>query len=118
MFKDEVMGKQIEEFVKLRPKLYSYKVDEDEVKKCKWTKKNVVKKRIEHKDLKNCLFTGLPQMRRMNIIRSRGHQLFTEEINKVALSAEDHKSYPVGWCVYLDNRTLQELITSNICYYL
>jgi len=33
MFKDEVMGKQIEEFVGLRPKLYSYKVDEDEVKK-------------------------------------------------------------------------------------
>jgi len=91
MFKDEVMGKQIEEFVGLRPKLYSYKVDEDEVKKCKGTKKSVVKKRTEHKDLKNCLFTGLPQMRRMNIIRSRGHQLFTEEINKVALNAEDDK---------------------------
>jgi len=30
-------------------------------------------------------------MRRMNIIRSRVHQLFTEEINKVALSAEDDK---------------------------
>ena len=33
MFKDEVIGKQIEEFVGLRPKLYSYKVDEDELKK-------------------------------------------------------------------------------------
>jgi len=30
-------------------------------------------------------------MRRMNIIRSRGHHLFNEEINKVALSAEDDK---------------------------
>jgi len=39
MFKNGVMGKQIEEFVGLRPKLYSYKVDEDEVKKCKGTKK-------------------------------------------------------------------------------
>jgi len=27
----------------------------------------------------------------MNIIRSRGHELFTEEINKVVLSAEDDK---------------------------
>ena len=54
------------------------------MKKCKGTKKNVVKKRIKHKDMKNCLFTALPQMRRMNIIRSRGHQL-------VALSAEDDK---------------------------
>ena len=100
MFKDEVIGKQIEEFVGLRPKMYSYKVDEDEVKKCKGTKKNVVKERIEHKGMKNCLFTALPQMRRMNIIRSRGHQL-------VALSAEDDKSYPLGWCAYLGNRTLQ-----------
>ena len=30
-------------------------------------------------------------MRRMNIIRSRGYELFTEEINKVALSAKDDK---------------------------
>ena len=60
-------------------------------KKCKGTKKNVIKKSIEQKDLKNCLFTGVPEMRRMNIIRSRRHELFTEEVNKVALSAEDDK---------------------------
>ena len=61
--KDESCGKIITEFVGLRPKLYSYKVDEGgEVKKCKGTKKNVVKKSIEHKDLKNCLFTGVPEM--------------------------------------------------------
>jgi len=30
-------------------------------------------------------------MRRMNKIRSRGHELFTEKVNKVALSAEDDK---------------------------
>ena len=45
MFKDEVAGKQITHFVGLRPKLYSYKVeDEKELKKCKGIKKNVVKK--------------------------------------------------------------------------
>jgi len=33
----------------------------------------------------------VPEMRRMNIIRSRRHELFTEEVNKVALSAEDDK---------------------------
>jgi len=43
----------------------------------------------------------------MNIIRSRGHELFTEEINKVALSAEDDKkSHPVGRCTHLCNWTL------------
>ena len=29
----------------------------------------------------------------MNVIRSRGHNVFTEEINKVALSGNDDKRY-------------------------
>ena len=46
MFKDEVAGKQITCFVGLRPKLYSFRIEEDkEVRKCKGIKKNVVKKR-------------------------------------------------------------------------
>jgi len=39
-------------------------------------------------------------MRRMNIIRSRGHQPFTEEIDKVALSAEDDKRVILPDCVH------------------
>ena len=30
-------------------------------------------------------------MRTMNVIRSHGHELFTEESNKIALSANDDK---------------------------
>ena len=46
MFKDEVAGKQITCFVGLRPKLYSFRIEEDkEVRKCKGIKKNVVKKK-------------------------------------------------------------------------
>ena len=44
MFKDEACGKQIEEFVGLRAKLYSYKMAGEEKKKCKGIKKVVVKK--------------------------------------------------------------------------
>ena len=45
MFKDEVAGKQITRFVGLRPKLYSFDIEEDkEVRKCKGIKKNVVKR--------------------------------------------------------------------------
>ena len=30
-------------------------------------------------------------MRKMNVIRSHLHEIFTEEVNKVALSADDDK---------------------------
>ena len=94
MFKDEAMGKSIKEFVGLRAKLYSYKMDKgEESKKCKGIKKRVVEKTITHEDYKTCLLTGKEQLRKMNIIRSYDHEVYTEEVNKVALSAEDDKRY-------------------------
>ena len=92
MFKDEAGGKIISEFVGLRPKLYAYKMhDGKEEKRCKGVKKAVVKRSINFEDYKTCLFTGKPQTRTMNVIRSHRHELFTEEINKIALSANDDK---------------------------
>ena len=91
MFKDETGGKQIEEFVGLRPKLYSYKLHEKEHKKCKGVKKSVVVKTITHEDYKNCLISKKEQLRTMNVIRSHLHDIYTEQINKVALSADDDK---------------------------
>ena len=94
MFKDEAAGKNIKEFVGLRAKLYSYKMEEGkENKRCKGIKKAVVEKSITHEDYKTCLETGKEQLRRQNIIRSYEHTLYTEEINKVALSAADDKRY-------------------------
>ena len=94
MFKDEAAGKVIKEFVGLRAKLYSYKMDEGkENKRCKGIKKAVVKKSISHEDYKTCLTTGKEQLRRQNIIRSYEHELYTEEVNKIALSAADDKRY-------------------------
>ena len=66
-------------------------MDGEDYKKCKGVKKNVVKKGITHEDLLNCLFTNKEQMRKMSIIRSRFHNIFTETVNKVALSADDDK---------------------------
>ena len=90
MFKDEAGGKQIEELIGLRAKSYLYKVDDKEEKKCKAVK-NVVKKKICHEDFKDCLFSGKPQMRMMNVIHNRKHDLFTEQVNKKALSVDDDK---------------------------
>ena len=94
MFKDEAAGKTIKEFVGLRAKLYSYKMDEGkENKRCKGIKKAVVEKSITHENYKTCLTTGKEQLRRQNIIRSYEHVLYTEEVNKIALSAADDKRY-------------------------
>ena len=81
----------ITKFSALRAKLYSYRMDGEDYKKCKVVKKNVVKKRITHEDFLNCLFTNKEQMRTMDIDRSRFHNVFTETVNKVSLSAGDDK---------------------------
>ena len=94
MFKDEVAGKNIKEFIGLRSKLYSFITEEGkENKRCKGVKKNVVEKYIRHEDYKTCLKTGKEQLRRQTIIRSYEHEIYTEEVNKVALSAADDKRY-------------------------
>ena len=94
MFKDEVGGKIIDEFVGLRSKLYSFKMLEgNEAKKCKGVTKSVVKKSIAHEDYKTCLFNGEKQIRKMNVIRSYNHEVYTEEVNKIALCSDDDKRY-------------------------
>ena len=92
MFKDEAGGRIIEGFVGLRAKLYCYKMLEGaEEKKCKGVKKPVFKKSIKYEDYKECLFSGKEQLRKMNVIRSYGHEVYTEEVNKIALGSNDDK---------------------------
>ena len=59
----------------------------------KGVKKSVVKKIIAHEDYKECLFTGKEQLRKMNVIRSHKHEIYTEEVNKIALSSSDDKRH-------------------------
>ena len=41
--------------------------------------------------MENCLFNEESQRRKMNIIRSHDHDVYSETVNKVALSYEDDK---------------------------
>ena len=92
MFKDEAGGKQIVEFVGWRAKRYSYKMlDGSEDKKCKGVAKNVTKRSIQFDDYRECLFSRKEQHRKMSIIRSNCHEIYTEEINKIALSSDNDK---------------------------
>ena len=93
-FKDEAGGKIIEEFVGLRAKLYSYKMfGGKENKKCKGVKRVVVENCLPHDNFLKCLKNRKEIMAQMNVIRSYGHEVFTEKVNKVALSANDDKRY-------------------------
>ena len=92
MFKDEACGKQIAKFVGLRAKLYAYSMHEGaEHKKCKGIKKKTVDKTMTIDNYEQVLFSKAAQLRKMNVIRSHGHEIYTEELNKVALSADDDK---------------------------
>ena len=94
MMKDEAAGKIIKEFVGLRSKLYSFVTDEgEETKKCKGIKKQVVESSIRHEHYKTCLTTGKELLRKQIILRSYSHEVYTEEVNKVALTALDDKRY-------------------------
>ena len=91
-FKDEAAGEQITHFFGLRPKLYTFKVEEKgETRKAKGVKKNVIKKSLSFEDYKKCLFSEEKVMKEMNIIKSQNHDIFSTTVNKVALSAKDDK---------------------------
>ncbi len=92
MMKDECGGKQVKEFVGLRHKLYSYKMEDgDETKECKGVRKNVVRNKITFEDYKDCLLTGKEQHRIMSTFCSRQNDIYMERINKTALLANDDK---------------------------
>ena len=89
--KDELGGGIMKEFVSLRPKMYSYRVGKNELKKCKGIKKCIVKKTITFDDYKNCLFKGEEIYKSQLLFRPDKHDIKTLEVNKVALNSQDDK---------------------------
>ena len=107
LMKDELGEKIITEFVTIRPKTYSYLTDDGkEDKKAKGTKKCVIKKMIKFNDYKKCLFNDEVILKSQQRFISKKHDVYTENINKIALSNNDDKrvvssdkitSYPYGY---------------------
>ena len=106
LMKDELGGEIIMEFIALRPKTYSYLTDNDKIdKKAKGTKKCVIKKMIKFDDYKKCLLNKLILKSQQRFISNK-HDVYTEDVNKIALSNDDDKrivspdkisSYPYGY---------------------
>ena len=107
LMKDKLGGGIIAELVALRPKAYSYKTEDNiELKKAKGTKKCIINKMLSFNDYKKCLFDNGKVLRLQQRFKSDNHIVYTENINKIALSCNDDKrfvatdgieSYPYGY---------------------
>ena len=107
LMKDELGSDIITEFVALRAKAYSYITNNFiEMKKAKGTKKCVVNEMLRFDDYKKCLFDNGKVLKSQQRFKSENHEVYTENINKIALSCDDDKrivtsdritSYPYGY---------------------
>ena len=71
----------------------------------KGTKKCVIKQKLMFENYKDCVFNNKTVYRPQEKFRSNYHDVFTEEVNKIALSSNDDKrlqtsdritTYPYG----------------------
>ncbi|XP_051164939.1 uncharacterized protein LOC127283871 [Leptopilina boulardi] len=94
LMKDECSGKIITEFVGLRSKMYSIRVNgQDFTKKAKRVRSVVLKNYINFNDYTDCLQNFAIQTRTQHVIRSRLNKVETVKKLKVALSPMDDKRY-------------------------
>ena len=91
--KDETTGVAIEEFVRLKPNMYSYLVNgNSEHKKAKGANRIVIAT-IFHSKYKDVLLNKKCLRESMNRIQSKYHRIGTYEINKISFSCFDDKIF-------------------------
>ena len=75
----------------------------------KQTKKLLIKRIPKFNDYKNCLFKNEIILKSQQRFKSEGHCIYTEEVNKIALSSNDderlqifdrNRTYPYGLNVF------------------
>ena len=118
-FKDELGGKIMSKLCVLRAKTYSFLTDDftdDDYeknrivnKKAKGTKKCVVTREILFNNYLDSLFKNKTLYRSQQRFRSDHYKVYTEEVNKIALSSNDDEriqtfdkvtTYPYGTNVF------------------
>ena len=83
------------ELVRLRAKTYAYLIDDDsEHKKTKGTKKCVIKRRLMFKNYEDCNFNNKTILKSQQRFKSDYDNVYTEQINKTAVSSDDNKRLP------------------------
>ena len=86
------MGGIITEIVAPRPKPYSYLDDySNDHKKAKRTKKCVIKQKLMFQNFKDYFSNNKNVYRSQQRFKSYNHDVYIEELNKIALSSNDDK---------------------------
>ena len=65
--------------------------DDSELKKSKGTKKRVIKRELMFENYTDCLLNGKIILKSQQRFKSDHHKVYTEEVNKIALSSNDDK---------------------------
>ena len=110
VFKLENGVRQIILFIGLRPKMYTFKLEEKkegekemkgekkvkgenktEIVKAKGVKECVIKNSLTSENFNKCLFSEEKLVRDMNIFRTKYHDIYSTTVNKIAISANDDK---------------------------
>ena len=92
-FKDELAGREIEEMILLKPKMYSIKIKGEvgEIKRAKGISKCVVRGVLRHSDYKQAYYEHTHHRINMTTIRSTNHTITTCNMQKKGLSCWDDK---------------------------
>ena len=120
-FEDEMNGKIMTENCNARAKTYAFELDDDaEKKKAKGTKQCVIKLMINFDDYKDSALKNKTIIRSQLRFKSNNHNVYTEEINKIAISPNDDKrlqtfdgitAYPYGTNAFMVCRS--EMLTKR-----
>ena len=104
--KDELGGMIMIEFVGFRGKTYAYLTDDaSEHKKANGTKTCLIKRQLTFKKYKDCQSSNEIILKSQQRFKSDYHNVYTEQINEIALSSNDDKrlqtfdkiaTYPYG----------------------
>ena len=83
----------MKDFCALRAKTYAYLIDDDsEKKKAKGIKRCLIKHRLMFENYKDSLFNHKTILKSQLRFRSHHQNMYTEEVNKIALNNNDNKT--------------------------
>lgn len=96
--KDEYSGRAVKEFIGLKSKMYSLLAEDDEEgpsekKTAKGIKYLIKEKYLSHEDYRDALLNEKMISVKQCSFKSKDHKVFTEEVNKKALTGYDDKRY-------------------------